>query len=633
MGSCALSRLRIVAPLLIILLATLFAGRYIIAQASIDPNLNFPKHNGIFKYEFRVSVEGSAHVKITYKSGFGRGSSWVFVPRFISWVNRTLHGRLIEWIIDEPEKYTGSQYYFYKVLAFSFISDSAGFELIIEYDFPLAAIVIESESTRGVFYSPQIGFEEDSLFEAIIVFPKEFKARVNEAVALGKYGYYGADRNSNSSYIIFKNIPSGDNLLRLQVTFDSMRSVTDIITLRSGIFEFTTVARYEGYAKKIIDLYDKTYDMLTSIFNVTLDHVKAKFFIPDPHTLMSLGGYIPFSGGTLGDIYINFMFTRYVEGYLEVVALHELVHHFMWRAGVSPERFLWFHEGMAQFISIEIAERMGYEGARMVKEEINGVIRKLNLSEKSNLKFLKDWTPYNTPGEISVLYASAYYIISELAEEYGGLEYYARFFRLIKGVNIESNAILCYYLSLAANRSIFDKFNLWGFDLPEIYNYWPLIAEVKRAIGSISPVNPFLQPFKRIAELLYLAAVSGEISQDSVQLLLSAALFIARNVSLIALTIYSCILLLTILLLARGARRRTNASVIRGLGHFTTSISTAIPCFIKTLAFSSGRTAISSGLKGPYTFMSTPIIWGISLRMRTTEKPLNLGCSTLGFCP
>ncbi|MEM0011399.1 MAG: hypothetical protein QXT84_06890, partial [Candidatus Bathyarchaeia archaeon] len=140
-------------------------------------------------------------------------------------------------------------------------------------------------------------------------------------------------------------------------------------------------------------------------------------------------------------------------------------------------------------------------------------------------------------------------------KDYGGLEYYARFFRLIKGVNLENNVMLCYYLSLAANKSLFDRFNMWGFNLPDIYAYQSLLISVEKAISSISPMNPFLQPFKKISELFYWAVVSGIAPPDKTRLFLSTALFIARNVRLIALITYSILLLITILILILKFRR------------------------------------------------------------------------------
>lgn len=542
--------------MLLILLAILSAGGYVTALNFSGLCLGSGVPNGIFRYEFIVGVEGDARVRITYSSGLKRGSSWLLVPRFIGWVNRTIHGRLVNWTVEEAEKYVGLRHYFYRALVFSFISDEAGFEIIIEYDFPLAALFVESNSPYGVFYSPQIGFDGNNLFEALIVFPRRFRANVDEALAIGRNGLYRADKSSNFTHIYFKNIPLGENLIRIQVGFTLTQIWANSVTLRNGIFEFTTVARYRDYAKRILDLYNATYGTLVNIFNVTLEYVRARFFVPDFNTLMSIGGYVPFSGGRLGDIYINLVFTRYVEGYLEVIALHELIHHFIWRAGISPEKLLWFHEGIAQYISLKIAEKMSYEGVRLISEEISGAINRLNLLSGGNLRFLRDWTPYHMPRESWILYVSAYIIISELAREYGGIEYYSKFFRMIKGAKIENNAMLCYYLSLAANRSIFDKINSWGFDLPDIYRYWPLITEVREAIEGISPVNPFLQPIRWMAETLYWAVVSGEASQSSTEPMLLTALFLARNVKGISLTIYTCILLFAIILILKFVGRR-----------------------------------------------------------------------------
>ncbi|MEM2455083.1 MAG: hypothetical protein QXL85_00550 [Candidatus Bathyarchaeia archaeon] len=541
----------------LILILLIISPACCLSATSIVAELNYDvsKYEGAFRYEFVVDGGGNAHTRIIYSSDLKRGSSWVLVPRFIKWVNRTIYGSLLSWTIDEPVKYTGLHYYFYNVLKFDFVSDKSGFEIIIEYDFPLAAMVVESESAHGIFYSPQIGFKPGNTLEAIIIFPEEFKARREEAMALGMNSIYRADENSNSSHIFFKKIPSNENLLRIQIGFDSTNRRVDAVVLRDGIFEFNTVARYKEYAQKVISFYKLTYNILVNIFNVTLESVRARFFVPDFYTLMSIGGYIPFKGGRLGDIYINLMFMRYVEGYLEVVALHEITHHFMWRAGVSPEKLLWFHEGMAQFVSIEVAESIGYGGASMIKEEITESIKRLKITEGSNLKFLTEWTPYYAPREVEVLYASAYYIISELAREHGGLEYYAKFFRLLRSVSLEGNAKLCYYLSLAANRSLFDKFNSWGFNLPDIYVYWPLLIEVENAINNISLMNPFLQPFRKMAETLYWAVISGNVPPGNARLFLSAALFMACNARLIALIVYSCILFFAILIMIMQSRR------------------------------------------------------------------------------
>jgi len=495
-----------------------------------------------FRYEFIVNEEGEAYVKITYVSSLEEGFSWVLVPKFSKWLNRTVQGRIYRWVTEDTERYTGSQLYFYTALNFSFTEGP--FEMVIEYNFSLAAMVVETESTYGIFYSPQIGFKPRSEFEAIVVFPERFRAVKDEALAYGSSGSYRADsRLSNSSHIFFRNIPSNENILRIQIGFRAIDGKADPITVGSGIFEFNTVARYREYAQKILDLYNATYDTLIYIFNTTLDHVTIRFFIPDYYSLTSIGGYIPFTGGKLGDIYVNIMFTRYVEGYLEIVALHELTHHFLWKSGISPGSLLWFHEGMAQYVSIKVAEGIGYEGARMVKEDMEKNVENIVQALRGNFGFLMEWTPSKAPRELGTLYAAAYYVVSKLAEEYGELDYYARLFKLLRNKRVDDTPALCYYLSLAANESIFDKFNRWGFNLPDIYIYWPLIVEVENSIKRIDPNNILLQPFRRAAEIIYRAVISGErIVAERTELYLLAALFIARFTPLIALFTYSSII-------------------------------------------------------------------------------------------
>jgi hypothetical protein len=514
-----------------------------------------PNPDGFFKYEFIIDDEGFTLVRINYVSDVEKGSSWVMVPRFSKWLNYTLHGRIYNWTLSDPESYVGSQYYFYKVLEFHFTSMEKRFEMVIEYNFSTAAMIIEP---NGIFYSPQIGFKRGSMFEAAVMFPSTFKVNLNEALVLGTIGSYGPERDlSNSSFVIFRNIPQSENLLRIEIGFRVNRkpNVTD---LENGVFRFSTVKRYEGYALKILNLYNATYSRLVDLFNVSLSpssslgKITVKFFLPDFYSLMSIGGYVPFTGGSMGDIHINFVFTRYVEGYIEVIALHELVHHFMWKAGISPQNLLWFHEGMAQYVSLELAEEIGYEGATMIRREIESNIRNLKAAIGENFGFLKDWTPSSTPRDLNTLYTAAYYVVSRLAEEYGGLEYYAKFFRLLSGKTVEDNAALCYYLSLAANDSVTGKLNGWGFKIPDIYTYMPLMREIEKAISAIDPYNPFLQPFKRLTEAFYEGALSGKgIIAGKMQLYLLFILILARFTPLIALLVYSSILFAAIIVVLK----------------------------------------------------------------------------------
>ncbi|MBS7653702.1 MAG: hypothetical protein QXU95_02720 [Candidatus Bathyarchaeia archaeon] len=500
-----------------------------------------PEPQGYIDYWFIVDEDGFTQVRIVYKNNMENGSSWMFIPRFSEWLNYTVSGRVYEWSLEEPEKYVGAEYYFYNILSFNFFSRGSQFEMVVEFNFSRAAIIIEP---NGMFYSPQIGFSRGSILKASVIFPSAFRINRNEALALGASGSYRPSY-LNSTFAFFENLPSSENLLRIQIGFSTPNKKAEMVSLESGIFRFETVKRYESYAQSILGLYNASYETLVNLFNVTLrfngsaDDLIVRFFIPDFNSLMSIGGYVPFSGKSMGDIYINFMFTRYVEGYLEVVALHELIHHFLWRAGVSPQNLLWFHEGIAQYVSIEIAEKLGYAGAGMIEESIEESVKDLEGMLSGNFGFLAEWTPTTTPRDFNTLYAAAYYVVSRLAGN-RGLDYYARFFKIINGEKIEDSVALCYYLSLASGESVADKLNAWGFNIPDLYTYSPLLREIEKAVKDVDPIS---QPFKRLAESIYKMVISGgHVSAEYVLPCLLAALVVALLAPLLTLLMYSGVL-------------------------------------------------------------------------------------------
>lgn len=532
------------------LIFTLFLLLTVGSYSSFTIVFSSPEPQGYVDYWFIVDEDGFTQVRIVYKSNMENGSSWVFVPRFSEWLNYTVSGRVYEWSVEEPEKYVGAEYYFYNILSFFFFSEGSQFEMVVEFNFSTAAVIIEP---NGMFYSPQIGFSRGNIFKAAVIFPSAFSINRNEALALGAGGTYGP-RYLNSTFALFENLPSSENLLRIQIGFSTPNKEAEIISLESGIFRFETVKRYESYAQSILELYNATYETLVNLFNVTLksngsaDNLIVRFFIPDFNSLMSIGGYVPFSGKSMGDIHINFMFTRYVEGYLEVIALHELIHHFLWRAGVSPQNLLWFHEGIAQYVSIEIAEKLGYAGAGMIKESIEENVKDLEAILNGNLGFLAEWTPSNSPRDFNTLYAAAYYVVSRLAEGHG-LNYYAGFFKVINGGKIEDTVTLCYYLSLALNESVAGKLNAWGFNIPDLYTYSPLLKEIKRAVEDVDPI---FQPFKDLAELIYKIVMSGgHVSAEYVLPCLLVALVIALLAPILTLLMYSEMLFALMLFILR----------------------------------------------------------------------------------
>lgn len=500
-----------------------------------------------FYYEFTVDEDGFTFVNITYDTDGAFGDSWIFIPRFSEWANRTLRGEITEWYLCDIEELTGEPHYFYEALCFSFESDESGFQMNIEFNLSTGAMIIEPD---GIFYSPQIGFEKGRL-KAKVVLPHGFSVKQGEALAFGNRGSYRPSSvGSGSNYVLFDNIPETENRMRIEVGFRTLKEEAESVTLENGVFAFETVPRYEEYAEGVMNLFNETYEDLVDLFNVTLDGAEARFFLPDFESLFSVGGYVPFVAERMGDIHINFVFTRYVEGYLEVIALHELVHHFLWKAGISPKALLWFHEGIAQYVSIEFANELGYEGSRMMKEEIEDGILRLRGMTGGNFGYLKGWSPSRPPADMGPYYVAAYYVVSELAEQRGGLEHFARFFELINGEEVESNPAIGYYLSVAAGESVVTELNGWGFEIPDLYVFSPSLRSVEDVLDEVDPV---FQPYKFLAELLYRQAFlnAKEENTEEMQVLLAAAVLVARLAPLLTLITVSGVSFGAILLALR----------------------------------------------------------------------------------
>jgi hypothetical protein len=388
--------------------------------------------------------------------------------------------------------------------------------------------------------------------EVNVTLPVGFDIEILQALAVSELNSnsYLPQTFQDSSNIFFNNIPQTENILRIKIGFKIKDQTANFMKFETGIFTFETVPRYAEYAQEILDLYEKTYEDLVGIFNVTLQNAEVRFFLPDFNQLLSIGGYVPFVSQKMGEIHINIVFTRAVEGYIEVIALHELVHHFLWRAGISPETLLWFHEGMAQYVSIEMANKIGYKGSEIEKQKLENDITQMKRMIGNNFNFLVGWSMSNPPVNMGSYYVAAYYVVSRLAQNQGGLDYYKEVFEWMNGEKIDGNSALGYYLSLGAGESIVDALNDWGFEIPDLYLYSPLI---EKAQAIIEKMNPNLQPYKYLAELLFLEAISNARSESeaNMHLYLVIAVLVAKLTPLLMLLTISSTLFFAVLWIMR----------------------------------------------------------------------------------
>ena len=541
--------------LLIITLASVTCGSFVWnGNASSSSN---------YYYRFTVDREGFTTAEINFNSTATTGESWVFVPKnrsswnyFLTSESRIAQSEVIP--TDQVPEFN-QNLYFYRAFRFQYQS-SGFFNMTIKFDFDNGALIMEP---RGIFYSPQIGFQPSSKGNAEVLFNDAFQINPDLAMVVGLDANYQAEREKVDSHRVLFTLQ--ENVVRLEVEFsvDATPAVTAVKSSDNKTFTFNTVSRYGAYASNVLRFYDRIYNLTTRLFNVTLDDVVVQWFLPDFQSLLTVGGYVPVFTGGLGEININIVFVRAVTGTVEVIATHELVHRFLGKAGIPPNDFLWFHEGLAQFVSVNLVFDLGYEGGDSERSNLENAATQLiqllgdeNFSEIN----LQRWTPSYQPPNVVVasLYAASYYVVSRLPQvaERDWIEYYSRFFELVgqlpsgfNGVKIKNISELALYLSQAANASVASTLNRrWGFAVADLYEspVQDLIVEAGKAVGG---VNPIFQPYKALADYVYQQALStaeqgdwnraGSLLQLSITLANLAPLFTFLTIiGLLALLVY-----------------------------------------------------------------------------------------------
>ena len=505
-----------------------------------------------FSYMFTVDQEGATTAAINFQSTDPSGSSWVIVPKVWNNTPKVSSGNISSWSFVDTKEVVDISHYFYQAYKFTYQS-SGFFNMTIEFSTRTGALIIYD---RGIFFSPLIGFDyPGSSGTATVVFDSSLTVNSNNVIAIGNSEYKPTQVRSHLAVFNLS-----EKLLRLQIEL-STNIKTEYVNLQSAnkVFDFNAAKKYETYASSILNLYDRIYNNYTRLFNVTLTPpVKVQFFLPDFNEFLSIGGFTPFTQMGAGTININIFFIRAINGTIEVIAAHELVHHFLIKAGLSPNNFLWFHEGMAQYISVTLVEKLGYEGATEEKNNLEQGSSQLvqNLGEQ-NLGFVQNWSPSDSSSNVENYYLASYYVLSRLAQDYDGLAYYKHFFELMHGVTVDNIDVLTLYLSKAANASVALTLQDWGFNVVDLYTSSAIsekIVETQKAIAAVSPV---FQPYKFLAESLYRQALLSFKRGDNEggTNLLQLAMMIANLAPLLTLLTIALVLGIIVYLLHRHSKK------------------------------------------------------------------------------
>ncbi len=441
-----------------------------------------------FSYKFYVDDDGHTDVTVFFYDT-GNGTSWILIPKSQKdYVNITAYRGGILNVSYQKLVEGGEESPFYVVMKFKYETRDV-VNLSISYSMLYGSLIIEP---KAVFISPRVTHEGAGSTKTITSLP----------------GYVITDKKGVSSFsgfikdvevtkrgdrVIVEASISSDDRVVIEYTVPFHCNMTDVTI---GSFTFKTPLRYLDFAHDILESLNESYAIYKDVFSTELKNVEIQFFVPSMRDLITgLEGYVPFEAGKLGAIYLNILYIRGVEGFMDVIALHELAHHFLWAIGVPPSR-LWIHEGVAEYISLTIGRSLGY--ARAVDMHECGLVsvwRELD----DNLGFVQKWTPFYTPPQgLRYCYAASYYIFKTLCDEYGGLNYLKRLFELFKRIDWSNDTQIIEAFGLAANNvtGIFALFHKWGFEFKEPLQITLLISRVKRNISSM-PI--WLEPYKSLA--------------------------------------------------------------------------------------------------------------------------------------
>lgn len=404
-------------------------------------------------YFIEVQRNGNASVTLVVTDS-GGSHFYTYLPRFEEWNYIVWSGQLLN--ITEKE----TQYYFYKNVSFSYITNGSGsFGMNVSFTFPFASLCI---GDRGWFMSPLLGAPPEAYVKIQIKISglaKILDVSLNDALV--------RHRSSGESIWIDASSRSLAAGGRVVINYRLSEPLVD------EVFEFnfdrvTVKVRsppfYKGFAGTIFNVTSLALPKLNQYLGYAVNAVEFEFFLPAQLGLSALGYVIgeDINVGGEGAIHLNLALLRFKEGYLEATVVHELVHKALGAAGIPANQELrWFHEGVAQYVSLRVCEELGLD----VSDEESSLENAIWMFKQGLVKpgFVQRWTP---SGDEASYYTASYYIVSELARSRREMNFIEAVVREIKKRGgVKNNQDLIDAISSAAGEDLYPLFAEWGFSV------------------------------------------------------------------------------------------------------------------------------------------------------------------------
>jgi len=358
-------------------------------DATTAPQLN---------YKCLVNEEGLANISAIFLDPRSLPSAyfWMLVPKNSSEYETTVAaGEIVSQQTLLAKTSSGDEYVFYSNLTVQY---SGPFELDVSWNMSYASLIAEP---NALFFSPAIGFSPSVHTEFMVVLPRSMSS-------ISQLSH--TPISGSGSTLVFE--PQSED--RIAIAYTVSGSAQDV-RIQSAHFRFDIPKRYEDIGRRLDDFYENAAHVLDTLFNTSLTSVNVEFFVPSTLDEISTGGFVPIeSAYQLGTINLNIFYVRTEKGYLEAIAAHELVHHYLATSGVTPD-VLWFHEGMANYMGIKVSELGGMGGASIAES----LIDEASALQPRSQTFVLSWTVDQTDDRYTFYqhYAAAYYLVSTLADQ------------------------------------------------------------------------------------------------------------------------------------------------------------------------------------------------------------------------
>jgi hypothetical protein len=436
-------------------------------------------------YSFSFDQNGNTYVNVTFADDQANGVVWVVVPKApTKWDLRVLGGTLERSSVASTESMV-----FYDNLTLYY---SGPIAVTINWTMQYGALILEPQ---GLFVSPAIFASSDVNGYATLKLPDEVQ-RINTVTP--RY------TEPSPGVLQFDLKQVMENSGRIYVFFTTSGQ-QDVQEFTRGMYTVSTASRYGSLAERVLTAYVKSTPVMQNLFNETLGHTYVDFFVPQSPEDMPIGGFVPILPNrfSVGNISLNLFYFRTQEGYIESIALHELVHQYIAKSGISPT-LLWLHEGLANYVAIGITYYLGLPGAKDLEDSLRSEAANIPPSE---YHVIETWTPSYTNPNYSEFqhYAMAFMVVSDVGsafqvngEQFPGYDYYAALFRYIEDKGDKPNTTFQIVSDMeleAPNGSkVAQLFANWAFDIPNVYQLYAQIQSLRNELRNPSPLISLFAP-------------------------------------------------------------------------------------------------------------------------------------------